>query len=108
MAAQLSWSLFGTPGSTRPLGPAKVWEDHADVRERAELALYVADVWGEPVVRQGGGWKGLEESLGAPLRPMAVVAAVDLELRIVAETLAGSQVGVGPSSVRGALPTSPW
>ena len=38
MAAQLSWSVFGTPGSTSPLGPANVEEDHADVRERAERA----------------------------------------------------------------------
>ena len=52
MAAQLSWSLFVTPGSTRPLGPAKVWEDHADVRERAKRVLDVADVWVEPVVRE--------------------------------------------------------
>ena len=108
MAAQLSWSLFGTPGSTRPLCPAKVWEDHADVREGAERALDVADVCVEPVVREGRRVDGARGVAGGAVRPMAVVAAGDLKLKSVAETQAGSWVGVGPPAVRGALPTSPW
>ena len=33
MAAQLSWSVLGTPGTTRPRGPVRVDDVHADVRE---------------------------------------------------------------------------